>query len=388
MGKVPAFYSISNVQTPFGHATRFLADLTPVRHPLLPDPDRAMLRTARRPGPFGGMGYVRRREFIKVIAGSAAVWPRFAHAQQQAGMRRVGVLVGNASSGDDPLAQKELSPFQKGMRDAGWIEGKTIQIEYRYGAGDPAKIETAAAELIRLAPDLIYAITLKAVQALSQKTAAIPIVFALVADPVGMGVVTNLHRPGGNVTGFDVWEPAISGKWLQLLKEIAPAVSRVGIIYNPDVAPYAASFISAGKSAGVQGLDLLEYPVRNDRDIEAAAMSIGREPNGALWVIADPFTTQNGDRINAEALRFRLPSVLGNSIQAQRGGLIAYSFAVDANMRQPVLYIDRILKGDKPGDLPVQRPIKYELVLNLKTAKALGLAVPVHLQQIADELVE
>jgi putative tryptophan/tyrosine transport system substrate-binding protein len=209
----------------------------------------------------------------------------------------------------------------------------------------------------------------------------------LVADPVGMGVVTNLRHPGGNVTGFDGWEPSVSGKWLQLLKEIVPGLSRVGIIYSPDVAPYAATLISAARAAD-QGLTLVERPVRDERDIEAAAMSIASEPNGALWVIADPFTTEHGDRISAEALRFRLPAIFGYSVMAERGGLIAYSQDVDANMRQPVAYIDRILKGDKPGDLPIQIPVKYKLVINLTTAKALGLTIPASLLSLADELIE
>ncbi len=235
------------------------------------------------------------------------------------------MLIGNASSVDDSLGQKELQPFQDALRQAGWIDGKTIKIDYRYGAGDPAQIETAAAELVRLAPDVIYAISLKAVQAVCQKTltipiVSIPIVFSLVADPVGMGVVTNLQHPGGNVTGFAVLDPAASGKYIQLLKEIAPGVSRVGVLYNPDVAPYAAAFLSAGTSAAGQSLKLLERPVRNDADIEAAAMSIGDEPNGALWVIADPFTSQHGDDIIAEARRFRLPSIFGYSVMAERGG--------------------------------------------------------------------
>ena len=329
---------------------------------------------------------MRRRLVISLLL--VAAWPHVAHGQQSAAMRHLGVLIGNSSSADDPLGQKELQPFQEAMRQAGWIEGKTIEIDYRYGAGDPAKIETAAAELVKLAPEVIYAITLKAVQALSQKTLTIPIVFSLVADPIGMGVVTNLSHPGGNVTGFAVLDPAASGKWLQLLKEIAPGVSRVGVLYNPDVAPYAAAFVSAGTSAAGQSLKLLERPVRNDADIEAAAESIGDEPNGALWVIADPFTTQHGDRIITEALRLRLPSIFGNSVMAERGGLMAYGFAVDAYMKQPVKYIDRILKGARPGDLPIKEPVKYELVINLKTAEVLGLTVAASMQLLADKVIK
>jgi putative tryptophan/tyrosine transport system substrate-binding protein len=332
---------------------------------------------------------MRRRVFIAFLGSVVAAWPRVARSQQSAGMRHIGVLIGNASSRDDQLGQKELQPFQDALRQAGWIEGKTIKIDYRYGAGDPAKIATAAAELVRLAPDVIYAITLKAVQAVSQKTLTIPIVFSLVADPIGMGVVTNLQHPGGNVTGFAVLDPAAaSGKWLQLLKEIAPGVSRVGVLYNPDVAPYAAVFVSAGTNTAGQSLKLLERPVRNDADIEAAAMSIGDEPNGALWVIADPFTTQHGDHIITEALRFRLPSIFGNSVMAERGGLMAYGFAVDVYMKQPVKYIDRILKGAKPGDLPIKEPVKYELVINLKTAEVLGLTVPTSMQLLADKVIK
>ena len=331
---------------------------------------------------------MRRRVFISLLFSTVAVSSRVARGQQSATMRHIGVLIGNASSVDDQLGQKELQPFQDAMRQAGWIEGKTIQIEYRYGAGDPHKIETAAAELVKLAPDVMYAISLKAVQAVSQKTLTIPIVFSLVADPIGMGVVTNLRHPGGNITGFAVLDPAVSGKWVQLLKDIAPGVSHIGVLYNPDVAPYAAAFVSAGTNAAGQSLKLIERPVRNDADIEAAAMSIGQEPNGALWVIADPFTTQHGDQIIAKAFRFRLPSIFGNSVMAERGGLMAYGFAVDAYMRQPAKYIDRILKGDKPGDLPIKEPVKYELVINIKTAEMLGLTVPASMRLLADKVIK
>jgi putative ABC transport system substrate-binding protein len=379
----PAFTSMSDIDQ------RTLAVWLPPRDCMLAK--RGVL--PRRSNPHNvllgfSVKLMRRRVFIAFLGSVVAAWPRIARSQQSAGMRHIGVLIGNASSADDQLGQKELQPFQDALRQAGWIDGKTIKIDYRYGAGDPAKIETAAAELVRLAPDVIYAITLKAVQAVSQKTLTIPIVFSLVADPINMGVVTNLQHPGGNVTGFAALDPAASGKWLQLLKEIAPSVSRVCVLYNPDVAPYARAFVSAGTNAAGQSLKLLESPVRNDADIEAAAMSIGDEPNGALWVIADPFTTQHGDYIIGEALRFRLPSIFGNSIMAERGGLISYGFAVDAYMRQPVKYIDRILKGAKPGDLPIKEPVKYELVINLKTAEVLGLTVPESMQLLADKVIK
>jgi putative tryptophan/tyrosine transport system substrate-binding protein len=330
---------------------------------------------------------MKRREFI-ILLGGAATWPVAAHAQQGERVRRIGVLVGNALSADDPLARKELQPFQQGMRDAGWIEGKTIHMEYRFGAGNPARIETAASELVALAPDLIYVMTALGTKVVSQRTKTIPIVFSLVADPVGMGVVASLARPGGNVTGFAVWEPEAGGKWIQLLQEIAPDVSHIGVVYDPETEPYAASFISEAKRATGHGVSLVESPVHNDRDIEAAAMAVGREAHGGLWVITGPFTLAHDVSIIAAAARYRLPAVYGNTVEADRGGLISYSFAPDEHMRQPVSYVDRILTGAKPADLPVQSPTKYEVAINLKTAKALGLTVPPTLIATADKVIE
>jgi putative ABC transport system substrate-binding protein len=333
---------------------------------------------------------MQRREFITFLSGAALSVgaPKAIKAQQTQRLRRIGVLVGNAPSADTLLAKRELQPFQQEMLAAGWIEGKTIHMEYRFGAGDPARIETAASELVALAPDLIYVMTAVGAKAVGQRTSTIPIVFSLVADPVGLGIVASLGRPGGNVTGFAVWEPEAGGKWIQLLQEIAPDVSHIGVVYNPETSPYAASFISEAKRAIGHGVNLVECPVRDDRDIEANAMAVGREAHGELWVITDPFTLAHDVSIIAAAARFRLPAIYGNTVESERGGLISFSFAREAHMRQPVSYIDRILKGEKPADLPVQAPTKYELAINLKTAKDLGLTVPPTLLGRADEVIE
>jgi len=304
-----------------------------------------------------------RRQFISALGGAAA-WPLAAYAQQSERMRRVGVLVGNVTAATDPLALEEIPPFQEAMRDAGWIDGKTMRVDYRFGAANSDQIQSAAAELVALDPDLIYAITLKAVQALQQRTNKIPIVFSQVVDPVGMGIVASLGHPGGNVTGFSAWDPPMSGKWLQLLREIAPDVNRIGIIYDPEVAPYAESVVAAGERFASQDLSLVRKPVSTVRDIQDVAMSFSREPHSGLWVIGDPFTTEHEDEIIAEAARYHLPSIYGNVVSVERGGLVAYAQNTDAYMRQPVSYIDRILKGVKPSDLPVQNPTKFMLVIN------------------------
>ena len=278
--------------------------------------------------------------------------------------------------------------FREAMQAAGWVEGKNIRFEYRFGGGDPAKISASAAELVALAPELIYAQGLPATRAVHQKTRNIPIVFTQVADPVGFGLVESIGHPGGNVTGFVVWELSIGGKWIQLLREIAPETKRVEIIYNPDTAPYAAPLITSAKAAASSDLLVIECPSHNDNEIEAAALSLGREPHGSFLVIPEPFTNAHRDQIITQAARFRLPALNPVSGAAKRGALISYTYNFDAMMRQPIAYIDRILKGELPGNLPVQAPTKYELSINLNTAKALGLSVPNSMQLLADEVIE
>jgi putative ABC transport system substrate-binding protein len=330
---------------------------------------------------------MRRREFVAGL-GAAASWPLSAWAQQPARLRHVGVLVGLASSAEDPVAVESLRPFKEEMRKAGWIEGSNIRLDYRFGGGNLDKINASAAELVALNPELIYSQGLPATRAVHQKTRTIPIVFAQVADPVGFGLVESILRPGGNVTGFVVWDLSIGGKWMQLLREIAPDVKRVGIIYNPDTAPYAPPLIQSAKAAVGTDVTFTEYPTRNVAEIEAAASLHAREPHGGMFIIPEPFTVTHRDQIISNAARFKLPTILSVASAADRGALIAYTYSYDAMLRLPVIYIDRILKGDAPGELPVQAPTKFELSINLKTAEALGLKVPHTLLVLADKVVE
>jgi putative ABC transport system substrate-binding protein len=330
-----------------------------------------------------------RRRIIR-LAGCAALtwWPLAAMAQQPARIRHVGVLVGLASSAEDPVAIESLRPFKDEMQKAGWIEGINVRLDYRFGGGDLRKISSSAAELVALNPDLIYAQGLPAARAVHQKTRTIPVVFAQVADPVGFGLVESILRPGGNVTGFVVWDLSIGGKWMQLLREIAPDVQRIGIIYNPDTAPYAPPLIASAKAAAGSDVTFVEYPTRSAADIEAAASLHSREPHGGILVIPEPFTVTNRDQIISISARFKLPTILSVASAAARGALIAYTYDYDAMLRLPVAYIDRILKGQSPSDLPVQAPTKFELSINLKTAEALGLKVPHVLLAIADKVIE
>jgi putative ABC transport system substrate-binding protein len=331
---------------------------------------------------------MRRREFISLLGGAAAAWPIAARAEQAHPTRHIGVFLGLAASANDPGAGEIVRPFKAAMQEAGWIDGKNIRLDYRFGGGDITRINAAAAELVALAPELIYATGLPPVQALRQKTRTIPIVFSLVADPVGFGLVESLRQPGGNVTGFIVWDLSIGGKWMQLLQEIAPDLRRIGIMYNPDTAPYAPPVLASAKATASRGVAVFECFTRSDSEIEAAASSLANEPHAGLLVIPEPFTNAHRDQIIAQSARFKLPTLNPVFGAANRGALISYTYAFDVMMRQPVTYIDRILRGELPQNLPVQAPIKYVLSINLKVAKALGLTVPSTLVSLADEVIE
>jgi putative tryptophan/tyrosine transport system substrate-binding protein len=330
---------------------------------------------------------MRRRDFITLFGGAAAAWPLRAGAQQ-AYQRRVGVFLGLAANADDPGAGEIVRPFKVAMQEAGWIDGRNIRLDYRFGGGDLARIDAAAAELVALEPELIYATGLPPAQALRQKTRTIPIVFSLVADPVGFGLVESLRQPGGNVTGFIVWDLSIGGKWMQLLQEIAPDLRRIGIMYNPDTAPYAPPLIASAKATAASGVAVFECLTRNDREIEAATSSLSNEPDGGLLIIPEPFTNAHRDQIIAQSARFGIPTLDPVFGAANRGALISYTYAFDVMMKQPVTYIDRILRGESPGNLPVQAPTKYVLSINVKVAKTLGLNVPPTLLALADEVIE
>jgi putative ABC transport system substrate-binding protein len=331
---------------------------------------------------------MQRREFIAGIGGVAVALPIAARSQQPGRLRTVGVLVGLASSADDSVAVESLRPFKDEMQKAGWIEGDNIRLIYRFGGGDLAKITSSAVALVALNPDLIYAQGLPATRAVHQNTQTIPIVFAQVADPVGFGLVESVSHPGGNVTGFVVWDLSIGGKWIQLLRQAAPEVERIGVIYNPDTGPYAPSLIASAKAAAGNGVVFIEYPVRSEKDIDAAASALSREAHGGIFAIPEPFIVTYRDRVISNSIQFKLPLILSIGRAVERGALIAYTYDYNAMFRLPVVYIDRILKGELPGGLPVQAPTKFELAINLKTADALGLKIPSTLLALADRLIE
>ncbi len=336
---------------------------------------------------FGGGG-MRRREFIAGLTAAVAA-PSGAIAQQSKAPRRVGVLVGLAANIDVPVARAFLKPFREAMGKAGWMEDGNVHIDYRFGGAlsDLASTKASAAELVALAPEVIYAQGLPATLALRQQTTTIPIVFTQVIDPVGFKLADSLGHPGGNVTGFVTWDFAIGGKWMELLRELDPKLARVAILFNPDTAPYAPGLVAAARDAA-SGVDVIEMRTRNDGETEARIEAFGRAGNGSLLVIPEPFTNGHRDHIVAQCARFRVPalnSVLG---AVDGGALMSYTFVWDELVSAPVDYIDRILKGASPHDLPIQAPRRYELVVNLTTAKALGLDVPPVLLARADRVIE
>ena len=328
---------------------------------------------------------MKRRGFITALSGAAA-WPLTGRAQQREQIRRVGVLI--AFGENDPIARAIVTAFAQALAHLGWIEGKNIRIDYRFAWGDPTLIKTHASELAGLSPDAILASTLPAAAALQQQTRTIPIVFVLVVDPVEQGFVQSLARPGGNLTGFGAFDAPIIGKWPQLLKEIAPSVARVGVIFNPDTAPYAPLFNQVIERATRSfGLTMTLAPVHNEAAIEEAIAAHAREPGGGLICLPDVFALTYADRIIGAATRHGLPLV-GPQPLVKAGALISYWFDIIDVHAQAASYIDRILKGTNPADLPVQQPTKYSLIINLKTAKALGLTVPPSMLDLADEVIE
>jgi len=330
-----------------------------------------------------------RREFVAGVGSTVVIWPRIAAAQQTQQTRRIGVLVGLAPSEDAPSALALIKPFREAMRSAGWIEGGNIEIDYRFGGSlaDLSKTKASAAELIALKPDVIYSQGLPATLAVRQLTATIPIVFTQLIDPVGFGLAEGLAHPGGNVTGFVVWDFAIAGKWVQLLHELMPDLAEVGVLFNPDTTPYAPGLILAAKEAD-RNVQIVECRTHNDSETEAVLRAFAREPRCALLVIPEPFTNGHRDHIIKSCARFGLPAINSVIGAKDNGALMSYSFVLDELVRGPVDYVDRILRGALPRDLPIQAPRRYELVINLKTAKALNLQVPSGLLVRADKVVE
>ncbi len=331
---------------------------------------------------------MRRRDFITLLGGAAVAWPRTAHAQQPDRMRRIGVLMGWDEN--DPEAQFNLAAFVQGLQQLGWVDGRNVRIDYRWANGDINRMRMFAKDLVDLQPDVILANTTPVTAALQRETRTIPIVFVIVSDPVGAGFVAGLPRPGGNITGFIHTEGEIAGKLLELLTEIAPSVKRAAIMFNPDTAPGGGSHYLPFFEATARSLKLepIAAPVHNDAEIETVIASLGREPGGGLIAMPDGFTFVHRAQIILLAARSNVPAVYWNSVVARDGGLLSYGPDNADILRRAAPYVDRILRGAKPAELPVQTPVKFELVINLKTAKALGLDVPLHFQQRADEVIE
>jgi putative ABC transport system substrate-binding protein len=330
---------------------------------------------------------MKRRDFITLLGGAAAIWPLAARAQQSDRMRRIAVLMSFAAS--DPETQLRVAAFEQGLRELGWVEGRNLRTEYRYAPGAGELLRSYAAELVRMAPDLILANSTPVMAALQELRPALPIVFVQVTDPVGQGLVSNLARPGGNLTGFTNFEFSIGTKWLETLKQLAPRVTRVALVFNPDTAPFAGLFQRPVEAAAPSfGITPSAAAVRDAAEIERTVDAFAREPNGALMVLPDVSTVNHRDLIIALAARHRLPAVYPYRFYAASGGLLSYGSDVADIFRRAAAYVDRILKGTSPGELPVQAPTKYELVINLKTAKALDIEVPTMLLARADEVIE
>jgi putative ABC transport system substrate-binding protein len=327
---------------------------------------------------------VRRREFITLLGGAAA-WPLAARAQPADRMRRIGILVSAASDAD---AQVRIAVFQQGLHKLGWTDGRNIRSELRWGAGDTDRIQAYATELVGLKPDVIFSVGAPALAALHRATNTIPIVFTQVADPIGGGFVPSLARPGGNITGFTNHEYAMVGKWLEVLKEVAPRVAQVAVVHHPESPSSAGYLREIGNAAASFGVQLIPGGVHNAAEIERVIEAFAREPNGGLIVLSDIATNVHRELIIALAARHRLPAVYLFRYFVTAGGLMCYGADVVDLHRRSTSYIDRILKGEKPRDLPIQAPTKFELVINLKTANALGLQVPPTLLARADEVLE
>jgi ABC-type uncharacterized transport system substrate-binding protein len=328
---------------------------------------------------------MRRRGFITLLGGAVA-WPPAALAQQPERMRRIGVLM--TINADDAEAQARIAAFVQGLQQLGWTVGKNVRIDYRFAGIDADTLRKYAAELVALAPDVILAQSSPAIAPLLQATRTVPIVFTLVADPVGAGYVDSLAHPGGNATGFTVFEYAIGGKWLELLKEIAPRVTRVAVLRETTVAAGPAQFGAAQTVAPSLGMELRPVDTRDAGEIERAITALARGANSGLLVTGSSSATLHRDLIVALAAQYRLPAVYFNRFFVTAGGLISYGPDYVDQFRRASGYVDRILKGEKPGDLPVQAPTRYELVINLKTAKALDLTIPPAVLARADEVIE
>jgi putative tryptophan/tyrosine transport system substrate-binding protein len=329
-----------------------------------------------------------RREFMTLLGGAAVAWPVAARAQQGERIRRVGVFVNLAEH--DREGQRSIEALENGLREFGWIEGRNIHVDYRWSPGaDTGRIRAAAADLAALKPDVILASATEGLAAFNDATRTIPIIFVSVSDPVGQGFVSNLARPGGNITGFTAFEFSMGGKWIEILKEIAPKLARVAVLFNPKTAPYFASFLQSIEIGAVSvGMPWIALPVNEVAEIEPAITAFAREPDGGLICPSDSFTSVHRKTIISLAASYQLPAIYTWREFAPDGGLVTYGIERTDLYRRAAPYVDRILRGAHPGDLPVQQPTKFELLINLKAAKVLGLEIPPTLLARADEVIE
>lgn len=329
---------------------------------------------------------IARRKLIAALGGAAIAWPLAAPAQQSGRMRLVGVLMPSVEG--DPESQVRIRSFQQGLEKLGWMIGRNIRIEIRWGVNDIAKIQAATAELLAMGPDVILALTSRAVATLQQATRTVPIVFVAVYEPVAQGFAQSLAHPGGNITGFTAVEATVGAKWLELLKKIAPPVTRIAFMFDPDNPGSMQTLHFAAAAAPDYAVEMVMAPVHGPAEVEAAMMKLGSEPGGGLIVPPDGFLLEYRKQIIGLTARYRLPAIYGLSAFTTEGGLASYGVKVSEQFGQAADYVDRILRGEKASDLPVQEPSKYEFVINLKTAKSLGLEVPKSLLALADEVIE
>jgi len=328
---------------------------------------------------------MKRREFITLVGGTAASWPLVARAQER--VRRVGVLM--SGNEDDPQAKARFTLFAQTLAELGWVEGRNLKIDLRWTRGDIALVREYSAELVRLAPDVILAQGTPNVAALKQATTSIPIVFAVVNDPVAQGFIASMAHPGGNITGFSFLEYSMIGKSLEMLQQVAPGIKHVAVMFNPDTYPYYKIHLQSFETiARTLSLELTGALVRNPTDISDAITNIGQQPGGALLVTPDPFMVVHRGTIIRAAAQYRVPATYSFLQHVQEGGLMSYGADTMDIFRRSVSYIDRILKGALPADLPAQAPVKFEIAINLKTAKALGLDIPPTLLARADAVIE
>ena len=330
---------------------------------------------------------LRRREFITLLGGAAA-WPIAARAQQGEQMRRLGVLSSIGES--DMEAQSMAAALHRGLRELGWVNGRNLQVDHRWGAGNPERIAAFAKELVALKPEVIVAHTTPSVIALRRETDTVPLVFVQVSDPIGTGFITNMAHPGGNITGFTNFESSMVGKWVELLKEMAPGISRVAFLFNPQTAPYVTRYYQGPLEASARALGIEPWAasVSSAADIESAIAKFGREPGGGFIMMPDSFNIVHRDQITGLAAQYRLPAISPYRFAVREGSLMSYGVEQVELFRLAASYVDRLLKGAKPAELPVQSPTKFELVINTKTAKALGIEVPITLLARADEVIE